>query len=65
MRDATERVGIPLGVIGRTLRFRRLLPSPAVLLLALDDLDPGSEAEALDRLGTPSPGPSAAGEGDE
>ena len=51
LRDRSESVGIPLGVVGDTLRFLQVLPGPAIRLLALEGLEPESADLALFRIG--------------
>jgi len=41
-KDSVEHLGVPLAVVGETLRFLQILPRPAVLLLPLAGLEPVS-----------------------
>ena len=45
--DGSERWGVPLAVVGETLRFRQSFPRPDIILLPLDGLEPASAGEAV------------------
>ena len=46
-RDGTERWGVPLALVGETVRFHSLFPRRGTLLVPFDELEPESVARAV------------------
>ena len=53
-RNDVERTGVPLALVGETLRFLQVLPQEALLLLPLGSLEPLSAELAISRAPAPA-----------
>ena len=53
-RNDVERTGVPLALVGETLRFLQVLPQNALLLIPLGSLEPLSAELAISRVPTPA-----------